>query len=358
MNGIDDVWKKEIELVNQALEEYFDMMIKEVSRLGEWHIEFYEHIKEYLTRGGKRLRPILVTIGHKAIKENIEIKYFYRAACSMEILHNGSLLHDDLIDHDETRRGGKTFHAIYRDKMIAKGIIEKSEDYGMSMAILGGDALINQGGSFINASGLEPDIAVKCLHYYQSAFFDLVNGVLLEMEMVNVPSISPEVYLEMITLKTAALFERSLLMGASMARATDSQLDALKTFGIKVGQAFQIRDDILGSFGDESVTGKSADGDIREGKKTMLLIQAKSKSTPDQLKDLERLVGKSEMTPEEVTIVRGLFRETGALVVTTDLMNTLLHEGKSALDSAEPPLIPKYKEFLLALSDFLIKRDY
>ncbi|MHA1637925.1 MAG: polyprenyl synthetase family protein, partial [Candidatus Thorarchaeota archaeon] len=299
MNAIDDVWKQEIELVNEALEEYFDIMIKQVSRLGEWHREFYEHIKEYMTRGGKRLRPILVAIGHKAIKENIEIKYFYRAACSMEALHNGSLLHDDLIDHDETRRGGKTFHATYRDKMIAQNGADKSEDYGMTMAILGGDALINQGSSIINASDLEPDIAVKCLHYYQRAYFDLVNGVLLEIEMVNNPSISPEVYLEMINLKTAVLFETSLLMGASIARATDSQLNALKTFGTKVGQAFQIQDDILGSFGDESVTGKSADGDIREGKKTMLLIQAKSNSTPAQLKELNRLVGKPDMTDEK-----------------------------------------------------------
>ena len=147
-------------------------------------------------------------------------------------------------------------------------------------------------------------------------------------------------------------------MGASMARGSESQLQALKIFGTKVGQAFQIQDDILGSFGDESVTGKSADGDIREGKKTMLLIQAQSNSNPDQLKKINGLLGKTNMTTEEVETVRNLFRETGAFEITTNMMNTLLIEGKSALDTANPPLIPKYKDFLLALADFLIQRAY
>ena len=358
MNDIDTVWDDEKEKVDHALTEYLDMVISQVSRLGAWHIEYYENIKEYMTRGGKRLRPLLVTMGYKSIDENIEVKHLYRAACSMEILHNGSLLHDDLIDHDETRRGGKTFHAIYRDKLMKTGTEERSQDYGMSMAILGGDALINMGGAIISASELEPQIAVKCLEIYQTAFRCLVNGVLLEMEMVNIPVTTPEVYLEMVNLKTAILFEKSLVMGAIMAKATESQIDALSTFGTKVGQAFQMQDDILGSFGDESVTGKSADGDIHEGKKTMLLIQAQLLGNPEQKKELDRLVGKSDVTKAEVETVRDLFRETGALAVTKELMETLLHKGQAALEKSNPPLNQQHKEFLLALSEFLTKRTY
>ncbi|MHA1481124.1 MAG: polyprenyl synthetase family protein, partial [Candidatus Thorarchaeota archaeon] len=266
--------------------------------------------------------------------------------------------HDDLIDHDETRRGGKTFHAIYRDKLMKSSSEERSQDYGMSMAILGGDALINMGGAVISASELEPQTAVKCLDIYQTAFRCLVNGVLLEMEMVNVPVTTPEVYLEMVNLKTAILFEKSLVMGAIMAKATESQIDALSTFGTKVGQAFQMQDDILGSFGDESVTGKSADGDIHEGKKTMLLIQAQLLGNPEQKKKLDRLVGKPDMTKTEVDGVRALFRETGALTLTTKIMETLLHEGQAALGKSNPPLNSQHKEFLLALSTFLTKRTY
>ena len=355
MNAIDTVWNEEKEKVDHALTEYLDMVISQVSRLGAWHIEYYENIKEYMTRGGKRLRPLLVATGYKSINENVEIKHLYRAACSIEILHNGSLLHDDLIDHDETRRGGKTFHATYRDKLGSK---EKSQDYGMSMAILGGDALINMGGAIISASELEPQIAVKCLELYQTAFRCLVNGVLLEMEMVNIPVTTPEVYLEMVNLKTAILFEKSLVMGAVMAKATESQIDALSTFGTKVGQAFQMQDDILGSFGDESVTGKSADGDIHEGKKTMLLIQAQSLGNPEQKKELDRLVGRPEITKTEIETVRDLFRDTGALAVTKELMETLLRKGQAALEKSNPPLNQPHKEFLLALSEFLTKRTY
>jgi len=356
VNAIDKIWNDEKEKVNHALIEYLDMEINRVGRLGAWHIEYFENIKEYMTSGGKRLRPILVAIGYKSIKENVEIKHLYRAACSVEILHNGSLLHDDLIDHDESRRGGKTFHIIYQDKLKKISTEERAQDYGMTMAILGGDSLINMGGTIISASELEPEIAAKCLELYQIAFRGLVDGVLLEMEMVNFPTTTPEVYLEMVSLKTAILFEKSLVMGAIMAKAEESQIKALGTFGVKVGQAFQMQDDILGSFGDESVTGKPADGDIHEGKKTMLVIQAQLLGNSEQKKELDCLIGKPDMTKAEVDQVRDLFRKTGALDKTQEIMETLLQEGQSALVTVDPPLNQVQKEFLLALSEFLTKR--
>jgi len=354
-----DILKEEVKLVEAALREFLDTKIDSAAKLSSWHKQYYENIKEYMTRGGKRLRPILVVVGFKAIKENVDIDHLYRAACSVEILHNGSLLHDDLIDHDETRRGGRTFHATYRDISSERGESKTvAFDYGMTMAILGGDSLINLGAEAITAAKLDADVGMLCQHYYQFAYSNLVDGVLLEMNMITDEDSTSEMYLQMVRMKTAVLFDRSLMMGAAMARANESQLQALMEFGIKVGQAFQVQDDILGSFGDEKKTGKSTSGDIREGKKTMLVFETYDKATPERREEFDALYGKEGMSEEEVDKVRSIFRDMGSLKACQELMDHLLTTGQASLDKAEPALNPKYKSFLIEMSNFLIQRDY
>ncbi|MHA2358818.1 MAG: polyprenyl synthetase family protein [Candidatus Thorarchaeota archaeon] len=359
MSEYMNILKEEVKTVEMALRDFLDSKIESAAKLSSWHKLYYENIKEYMTRGGKRLRPVLVVVGYKAIKEEVDIDHLYRAACSVEILHNGSLLHDDLIDHDETRRGGKTFHATYRDMASEKG--ENKEiafDYGMTMAILGGDSLINLGAEAITAAKLDSDIGMQCQHYYQFAYSHLVDGVLLEMNMITDKTATSEMYLQMVRMKTAVLFDRSLMIGAAMARANESQLDAMMEFGIKVGQAFQIQDDILGSFGDEEKTGKSTSGDIREGKKTMLVFETYDKATPEKRKEFDALLGKEGMSDKEVDKVRAIFRDTGSLKACQELMEHLLTTGQAALDKAEPALNPKYRRFLIEMSNFLVQRDY
>jgi geranylgeranyl diphosphate synthase type I len=310
-------------------------------------------------RGGKRLRPVLVVLGYKAIKGEDVPENLYDAAISVEILHNGSLLHDDLIDHDETRRGGKTFHATYRDLYFDRTKDEKASfDRGMTMAILGGDSLINMGAAAITAANLDDDVT-KYLHdAYEFSFQNLVDGVLLEMNMITDETATSDTYLQMVRMKTAVLFDRSLMMGAAIARATESQLNALEEFGINVGKAFQVQDDILGSFGDEKKLGKSVSGDIREGKKTLLVFEAYAKADEKQRKELDSLLGKAGITEKEIEQVREIFRATGALESSQKKMNELLTTGQKALDKAEPALNEKYKEFIIGLSDFLIQRDF
>ena len=356
----DEIVKNEIIAVNKALEDFLDSKIERANKLYPMHVQYYKNLKGYLMRGGKRFRPIAVVVAFRATGGVLDAKSLYRASCSMEILHNASLLHDDLIDHDETRRGGPTFHALYRDlyQSDVSQNYEKASHFGMTAAILGGDSLINMGGMAIIESNLDPDIGMQCLDYYHRGFEEIIDGVFLEMNMVNDPNTTREMYLEMIQLKTAALLEKSLLMGGAIARATKSQMESLSEYGIKVGQAFQIQDDILGSFGDEAVTGKAADGDIKEGKKTMLLLEALRLCTPEQKEDLEKYLGKDNITSDEVERVKDVFRESGALDSVRELMTNLLNEGIEALDRAQPPLDEKYKQFMLDLSNFLVKRDY
>ncbi len=360
MSVYDEILKSELQQVNQALNEYFDKRIETAKELGPIHQRYYINIREYMMRGGKRLRPLLVAVGYKCIRESVDVKYLYRVTSALEMLHNGSLLHDDLIDHDETRRGGPTIHALYREwfkREMAKDE-ERARDFGAAMAIVSGDSLLNMGAQMISDSELRPEIATACFRYYQSAYQELIEGVLLEMMMIQDPTVTLETYLKMIHMKTAVLFEKALLMGATIAGGSQSQLTVLAEFGVKVGQAFQIQDDILGSFGDEKVTGKAADGDIREGKKTILVIEAYQRSNQAQRETLDRYLGDPNTTPQGVDRVRQVFRESGALEAAQHLMIRLLDEGQKALDRAQPALIPKYKQFLIELSEFLVKRNY
>ena len=356
----DEIVKNEIAAVNKALEEFLNTKVERAKKLFPMHLEYYNNLKEYMMRGGKRFRPIAIVTACRAAGGEVNPKSLYRASCSIEILHNASLLHDDLIDHDETRRGGPTFHTLYQDwyKSSISKDLEKSSHFGMTAAILGGDSLINMGGMAIVESNLDPDIGMKCLDYYHKGFEEIIEGVFLEMNMINIPDATPEMYLEMIRLKTAALLEKSLLMGGVMARASESQMNSLSEYGINVGQAFQIQDDILGSFGDESVTGKAADGDIKEGKKTLLLLEALRLSTYEQKQILKKYLGNDKLIPGEVEKVRDVFRDSGALDSVHKLMFQLLNEGQNALDKAEPQFVEKYKQFMLDLSNFLVKRDY
>jgi geranylgeranyl diphosphate synthase type I len=360
MSRFEEIWNEEVEKINAALTKFITWKRNEAHHFGPTHDEYYDNIKEYIMRGGKRLRPLALVVAHKAVKKQVDVEHLYRAACSLEILHNGSLLHDDLIDHDETRRGGPTFHARYREwfKEQFDAGQEKADDFGMTLAILGGDSLINLGAEAITRSELEPDVAMKLLDYYQKGFSDLVEGVLLEMSMIRIPDVGEDTYLEMVYRKTATLFQKALQMGATVAGASDAQLNAFSEFGAKVGQAFQMQDDILGSFGDESVTGKSAAGDIMEAKKTMLLIQALKRSNPEQTKVLQSLLGKAGMSDDEVEKVRTVFRESGALEATEKIRDDLLKQAQNALSNTDPPLDPEYLEFLISLSEFLTSRAF
>ncbi|MHA1864430.1 MAG: polyprenyl synthetase family protein, partial [Candidatus Thorarchaeota archaeon] len=356
----DEIMETELAAVNKALEEFLDTRVERAKKLNPIHIQYYNDLKEYLMRGGKRFRPIAIAIACKAVGGEINPKSLYRTACSIEILHNASLLHDDLIDHDETRRGGPTFHARYREwyKTSISQDSDKAIHFGMSAAILGGDTLINLGALAITESNLDPDIGMSCLRFYLKSFEEIIEGVILEMNMVFDSETNSEIYLEMIRMKTAALLEKSLLMGGAMARATESQMKSLSEYGVKVGQAFQIQDDILGSFGDEAVTGKAADGDIKEGKKTLLLLEALRLCTSKQKEILEKYLGDDKITPAEVDQVRNVFRDSGALESTRVKMVQLLGEGQKALDTTNPPFKETYKQFLLDMSNFLVKRDH
>lgn len=344
-------YKEEIELINMELERFLNEKIDALGEISDFNKEFYENIKEFVLRGGKRLRPLGTVMAYKALGGRE--RKIYRAAISVELLHNSTLIHDDIIDRDVLRRGAPTFHVKYSNKYR---YFPDSDHFGLSMGILGGDATWNLGLDAILSAGFPTERTVKAVALYQRAYEEILNGVVLETKLAMRRYATLDEYLKMIELKTAALFEKSLLIGGVLAGCYDRRLQALSKYAIAIGQAFQIWDDVLGTFGREKETGKPSDSDIKEGKMTILVVKALELINNDDRRILMNVLGNKNASPREVEVVRRIFRKCGALDAAIKLANDLKEYGKNALMSVKDGFDEQYLEFFLKLADFVIGR--
>jgi len=250
----------------------------------------FEPMKYILSIGGKRLRPILVLMAANLFKKDLE--KIYLPAIGIEVFHNFTLLHDDVMDNAPIRRNKATVH----------------EKWDSNVAILSGDAMSIKAYQFI----------VSCENQYLSSVLEVFNQTALEvcegqqfdMEFEDRTDVRVEEYLNMIRLKTAVLLGGSLKMGAIMGDADGEDADALYQFGLNLGMAFQLQDDLLDSFGDEAVFGKKIGGDILCNKKTFLLIKAQELAQGDVKKDLERWISGVDFNEEEkIAAVRKIYED-------------------------------------------------
>ncbi len=362
-----NIINKYAQIVNEKLDSFLLYKYKLSEELGDFPKEYYNALREYLARGGKRLRPVCMIMAYHGVGGKDDEKIFH-ASLSTELLHNATLIHDDIIDHDETRRGGATFHIGFKNWYLAtisqeiseELVMEKASDFGISMGLLAGDLVHNLGLEVILTSGFEEksiENLTKAINMYNHAFTEVINGVLIELDQVNRET-SIDEYFEMIDLKTSALFDKSIGIGAILGNASQSQVEALKKYSLALGKAFQIQDDVLGTFGAEETTGKPSTGDIKEGKKTVLLIKALENASPIHEEILAQTIGNKNAGEEEVEKVRKVFIETGALEYAKKLAEKFASQAKEALDAAKPPLTKETVDFFKELADFVVKRMF
>ncbi|MHA2475217.1 MAG: polyprenyl synthetase family protein [Promethearchaeota archaeon] len=203
----------------------------------------------------------------------------------------------------------------------------------------------------------ERDLNLKAINQYEQAFLNIINGVLIETDMVNQKTLSIDDYIEMVSLKTGALIEKSILIGANYSKADSKSCELLSVYGINLGIIFQIIDDILGTFGDEKLTGKPTDGDIREGKHT-LLIEALNESSDLDKKRIIKLIEKPEMSEAEVQEVRDLFQKADVINSCKDLAKKYYEEAQNALDKLRPKINNSEMEFFEDLLQFVYNRSF
>jgi geranylgeranyl diphosphate synthase type II len=293
----------------------------------------YDPAQYILGIGGKRVRPVCVLMGNELFGE-INPDAFHVAA-AIELFHNFSLIHDDIMDKAPLRRGMETVHT----------------KYGESTALLAGDVMLVQAYNYI--SKIKTDHLHKTLNLFNKTAREVCEGQQLDMDFEKRETVSFEEYLNMITLKTSVLLAGSLQLGAILGGAREGSQNLLYEFGKNLGIAFQIQDDYLDAFGDPLLVGKQVGGDIIANKKTFLMIRTLETATTSQQQELKKLM--SENPTDKVEKVLQLYKDCKADSWAKELKDNYL---KTALNYLEDvALLSARKKPLAELAEYLIRRD-
>jgi geranylgeranyl diphosphate synthase, type II len=325
-----------LDQVDAVLERFFSLARGRAGRYGAEYEKLWVTLQANAS-GGKRFRPRMVLAAYRALGgRDFEAATYVGAA--FELLHTALIVHDDVIDRDFTRRGIPNISGRYRDIATTAGIpLPVAEHRGMSAAVIAGDLALTSSYRLIDRSGVADGIRSRLLEILDDAVFASAAGELLDVELslrTEVPDVDEVLAME--RLKTAVYsFEGPLQAGAVLAGADEAVVAILGEFGQDIGVAYQVVDDLLGVFGNEEVTGKTTLGDLREGKRTILIAYAANTSEWPQV---SRLVGKTDLTRGEAALVRSVLESCGA----RDFAASLARErAKAALDRLADPAVPE-----------------
>jgi len=266
--------------------------------------------------GGKRIRPLMLALSCQAVGGSLED--CLDAALAVELLHTFTLVHDDIMDHDELRRGRPTVHVKWNE----------------STAILAGDGLVTL--AFQCLSRTEHPKLQQILQIFTNGLLELCEGQALDKTFEGEDSVALDDYLEMIDKKTARLIEVSCRIGALIGNASDVEQRAIRQYAQNLGRAFQIQDDLLDLMSDESISGKPGGSDLMEKKKTILTILFEQMAAEDQKDLFNSLWNQSHVSKEDVQKIKSQFEQAGVISETQDRINRLLDDASSALNNLEP----------------------
>lgn len=272
----------------------------------------YEPITYILSLGGKRIRPALVLMAYNLYREDVE--KVIRPAIGLEVFHNFTLLHDDLMDQADKRRNKPTVHKVWN----------------ANTAILSGDAMLIAAYQLIGETA--PEHLKEVLDLFTRTALEICGGQQYDMEFESRMDVSEEEYLEMIRLKTAVLLACSLKTGAILAGASREDAENLYRFGINIGLAFQLQDDLLDVYGDTKTFGKNIGGDILCNKKTFLLINALRRAEGEQKVQLEHWIARKDFdAAEKIAAVTNIYNVLGLKELSEAKMQTYYAEGMKNL---------------------------
>lgn len=297
----------------------------------------YEPIKYVLSMGGKRIRPTLMLLAYNLYKENPED--ILMNACALETYHNYTLLHDDLMDNADMRRGHLTVHKKWND----------------NTAILSGDSMLVL--AFQRMMQCDEKHLKDILDLFTVTALEIGEGQQYDMEFETRNDVKEEEYIEMIRLKTSVLLACALKIGAILADASAEDAENLYKFGEQIGLAFQLQDDYLDVYGDSKVFGKEIGGDITSNKKTYMLINAFNKANAAQREELTRWVSARDFDRnEKVDAVTRLYNEIGIDQLAQDKIAYYFAQSKKFLDAVNVPEVKK--EELRKYAQKMMKRQY
>lgn len=297
----------------------------------------YEPVKYVLSMGGKRIRPVLMMLAYNLFRDDPE--KIIIPACGLETYHNYTLLHDDLMDNADLRRGHPTVH----------------RRWNANTAILSGDSMLVL--AYQRMSQCPPEKMANVLALFTETALEIGEGQQYDMDFEHRDDVRESEYIEMIRLKTSVLLACALKTGAILADASPEDADRLYKFGEQMGLAFQLQDDYLDVYGDTRVFGKAIGGDILSNKKTFMLINALNRADSSQREELERWLSATEYEPQEkIEAVTRLYNIIGVDVLAKDKIAYYFEKSRKCLDAVS---VDKQRKRELALyTERMMKREY
>ena len=306
-------------------------------KFGEMPQELYEPISYILSLEGKRIRPLLSLLAYGMYKNDPET--ILSQASAVEIFHNFTLMHDDIMDNAPLRRGKMTVH----------------EKWNSNVAILSGDVMLVRAYDYLLPT--EPTLLPKVIRLFNETAAGVCEGQQMDMNFETRDEVHEEEYLTMIRLKTAVLLGYALQMGAILAGANDADAQKIYDFGVNVGVGFQLKDDLLDVYADQAKFGKQVGGDIISNKKTYLLIKALELAEGEDKKKLDYWIAEEDFDKEEkVNAVKGIYGKLGIKKLAEDKMNDFFNQGFEQLESIHYKNAAFYEE-IRQLTEDLIHRE-
>ena len=297
----------------------------------------YEPIKYVLSMGGKRIRPTLMLLAYNMFRDDPE--RILMQAVAVETYHNYTLLHDDLMDHADLRRGHETVHKRWND----------------NQAILSGDSMLVL--AYERMAQCPADKLGEVLSLFTQTALEIGEGQQYDIDFETRNDVSEDEYIEMIRLKTSVLLACALKIGAVLAGASKADADNLYKFGEQIGLAFQLQDDYLDVYGDPKIFGKAVGGDIVSNKKTYMLINAFNRANSSQRAELQRLINTESFDRDKkVAAVTALYNEMSIDKMAKNKMDFFYEQSQRYLDRVS--VQEEYKCELRAYAERMMKRKY
>ncbi len=336
--------EKFLKTFNSYASSYFQKRFKALGQYPSLIRRFYKDLED-ISQGGKRMRGFLVYLGY-LMGGGKETKSILSVALAVEILHTFLLIHDDIIDKSDTRRGKVTIHKRF-EKIFG-------QHYGVSQGIIVGDIACFEALSLVNSSDFEESLKVKCQKKLYEVILETAYGEALDVEYSYRPAKIKDI-LNVADLKTARYsLVGPLTIGGLLGGASERQLAAYEKFGLAMGLAFQLQDDYLGVYGDEKVLGKSVLSDMREGKNTLLIYKARELGTTDDRKIIDRLWGKPDSKIDDLEKIKKILINIGAVRWHEHEMIDLVNRARKHVKPMTSDI--KLQKVIGEMVDFVVSR--
>ncbi len=331
------------------LSDFFQSQKSQTPKSLEYAHQMLENLEDFCTRGGKRLRPALVYYGYKLLGGD-DSKDILKASLAMELVHAFLLIHDDIMDQSNLRRGKATLHKLYENG--------NSQRFGESMGILAGDLSFCLAFQLLLSTNFSSKQKTQVLQRLQDTIINTIYGQELDIRLETNGLSKPSEILDVYRLKTAQYtFECPLHIGAMLAGANQEDLKIISDYSIPAGIAFQIKDDILGMFGDQKKTGKPVGSDLQQGKQTLLIAKALQKANKAQREKIRCALGNRDLTKKELVEIRRVIEKAGALEFAEKLAKKYITQTKQALKKFSKRGWDKNTiQKLDTITDFIIER--